>query len=239
MDAIDRAAYRLPFADAQAPPRHSGRRGRADEVAQDVPRRLEEPRAIRVGLRPDHRPFRRARPNAGAPAVSARASVRSRPARRRRADPRSTVPPRTWLAGQKAPPSLAGASGARLKAARTMRMRRASDAAARLLQGGRDVGRPAPSPRQVRRRSSAARVAPDRDASRRSARPGRRLVRISTPAIARERARQRRSETAVAAAAAVARRTYDQAFSTIDRALFALERNASPKIVADWVALHI
>jgi len=30
-----------------------------------------------------------------------------------------------------------------------------------------------------------------------------------------------------------------RAFSAIDRALDALERNASPKIVADWVALQI
>ncbi len=29
------------------------------------------------------------------------------------------------------------------------------------------------------------------------------------------------------------------AFETVDRAIFALSRNASPKIVADWVALHI
>jgi hypothetical protein len=39
-------------------------------------------------------------------------------------------------------------------------------------------------------------------------------------------------------------RTFDteralRAFSTIDRALEALERNASPKIVADWVAMQI
>jgi DNA polymerase III subunit delta' len=30
-----------------------------------------------------------------------------------------------------------------------------------------------------------------------------------------------------------------EAFSVVDRALEALERNASPKIVADWVALHV
>jgi hypothetical protein len=30
-----------------------------------------------------------------------------------------------------------------------------------------------------------------------------------------------------------------RAFSTIDRALEALERNASPKIVADWIALQL
>ena len=30
-----------------------------------------------------------------------------------------------------------------------------------------------------------------------------------------------------------------EAFSTVDRALEALDRNASPKIVADWVALHL
>jgi hypothetical protein len=31
----------------------------------------------------------------------------------------------------------------------------------------------------------------------------------------------------------------DAAFAAVDRALAALERNASPKIVADWVALNI
>ena len=40
------------------------------------------------------------------------------------------------------------------------------------------------------------------------------------------------------------RRHYDaartlEAFSVVDRALEALDRNASPKIVADWVALHV
>jgi hypothetical protein len=30
-----------------------------------------------------------------------------------------------------------------------------------------------------------------------------------------------------------------RAFSAVDRALAALERNASPKIVADWVALQL
>jgi hypothetical protein len=30
-----------------------------------------------------------------------------------------------------------------------------------------------------------------------------------------------------------------RAFAAVDRALAALERNASPKIVADWVALQI
>ena len=35
-----------------------------------------------------------------------------------------------------------------------------------------------------------------------------------------------------------AARTID-AFATVDRALEALDRNASPKIVADWVALHV
>jgi hypothetical protein len=39
-------------------------------------------------------------------------------------------------------------------------------------------------------------------------------------------------------------RSYDgdrtlQAFAVVDRALFALERNASPKIVADWLALNL
>jgi DNA polymerase-3 subunit delta' len=39
-------------------------------------------------------------------------------------------------------------------------------------------------------------------------------------------------------------RSYDgdrtlRAFATVDRALFALDRNASPKIVADWLALNI
>jgi hypothetical protein len=29
------------------------------------------------------------------------------------------------------------------------------------------------------------------------------------------------------------------AFAVVDRALDALDRNASPKIVADWVALHL
>jgi hypothetical protein len=35
-----------------------------------------------------------------------------------------------------------------------------------------------------------------------------------------------------------AARTLD-AFAVVDRALNALDRNASPKIVADWVALHV
>jgi hypothetical protein len=30
-----------------------------------------------------------------------------------------------------------------------------------------------------------------------------------------------------------------RAFSAVDRALVALERNASPKIVADWLALQL
>jgi len=30
-----------------------------------------------------------------------------------------------------------------------------------------------------------------------------------------------------------------RAFATVDRALSALDRNASPKIVADWLALNI
>jgi hypothetical protein len=39
-------------------------------------------------------------------------------------------------------------------------------------------------------------------------------------------------------------RTYDapraiDAFGVVDRAIDALDRNASPKIVADWVALHL